>query len=324
MARPPSSFEQALRLGWLNGLSALTGSPAHGIRDWLVNGTYAFQNAPSATAFEFFAPNVIEPVQAYAHDANRMSCGAFESIISIAPVAHMRRSLAWLALKAYYAAFYSAHAFLRLQGNSLTQLDARETTRIASVAQAYGFATARTISTGFHKIHFDPGTKLLRASHSGARGGTSHEILWSEYSAALHNLIRNVQSSSLLSSDRTAVTSKLQAVLKLLSQSRSTNGNWLSKIRNEINYRHSLGVWYPHPATNNIEHYMALIRTELRCDPMDSELDQDVGLEAFMKLCLFVVNLTRVTIVDMSNLHANRASFQEAGPMVVLRNARLT
>jgi hypothetical protein len=323
MARPPSNFEQALRLGWLNGLSTLEGSPAHGMRDWLVSGTYAFQIAPTPRSFEFFAPNIHEPVQAYAYDANRMSCGAFESIMSIAPVAHMRRSLAWLALKAYYAAFYSAHAFLRLRGTSLTQLDAREVTRIASVAQAYGYRSARAISAGFHRINLDSNAKLIKASHIGVSGGGSHEILWAEYSAALRELMVEVRNSGLLSSDKAAVTSKLNQVLKLLSQSNSANGNWLSKIRNEINYRHSLGVWYPHPATNNVERYMTLLRSELRSDPMDNDLDHDDSLDAFMKLCFFVVNLTRVTIVDMSNLHANRTSFQESGPMTVLRSARL-
>jgi hypothetical protein len=323
MATPPSSFEEALRLCWLNGLSSLTGSPPLGLRDWLVAGTYAFQVPPSTQSFEFFVPNLSEAVQAYAHDANRMSCGAFESVMSIAPVINMRRSLAWFALKAYYAAFYSAHAFLRLQGTSLTQLDAREATRIASVAQAYGYATARTIRSGFHSIYFEPVSKTITASQVAASGGGSHEILWAKYAEALRRLITRVQSSALLSTDKAAVISKLTQAVTLLSQSNSPKGNWLSKVRNEINYRHGMGLWYPHPASNNVERCMTLIRTELRCDPIDNQLENNDGFDAFLTLCLFVVNLTRVTIIDMSNLHLNRSSFQESGPMIVLRNARL-
>jgi hypothetical protein len=60
----------------------------------------------------------------------------------------------------------------------------------------------------------------------------------------------------------------------------------------------------------------------LSCDPLTGDLEEEVTLEAFVKICLFVINITRVTIIDMANLQDGN-SFQDAGPMIVLRRARL-
>ena len=97
--------------------------------------------------------------------------------------------------------------------------------------------------------------------------------------------------------------------------------NWLSKVRNEISYRHSLGVWFPHRAANNIDHFMGLIRKYLLADPLENELEDAEKLVRFIKTCLFVVNITRATIADMSTLRPDGQSFQNAGPTVVLRRA---
>ena len=117
-----------------------------------MQGTYSFQNAPATKTFEIFVPDQSRLVEAYAFDANRMSCGAFETILSIAPIATMRRSLAWFAIKLYYAAFYSAHAFLRFQGVSCTQLQIRETSHLAAVARAYGYGAGAKFSSRFMQL----------------------------------------------------------------------------------------------------------------------------------------------------------------------------
>lgn len=322
MAKAPSIFQRATRLGLLRDIHTVKGSPTQGLRDWLFSETYAFQKTPTRKQFEIFVPSVGPMLQSYAYDANRMSCGAFETILSISPVEAMRRSLAWLTIQLYYASFFSAHAFLRMQGVSCTQLDNREAGRLGAISQAYGFPPGSNISSGFHVIFFDEVTKRLQFMHS-VGGGGSHEVLWGEYLKGLKVLEDRVAKAQFLNAEIGAITAKLASVRRILCLDGSKNGNWPSRVRNDINYRHGSGVWWPHSSGNNVDHYVGLIRSSLACDPLENVLEESTSLEAFVRVCLFVVNLTRITVLDMASLDPDNQSFQEAGPMVVLRRGRL-
>jgi hypothetical protein len=155
-------------------------------------------------------------------------------------------------------------------------------------------------------------------------GGGSHEVLWEEYLAGLKRLESQVAASGFLAAEIAQISAKLVSAQKVLTLDGSRKGNWPSKIRNEINYRHSLGVWWPHPASNNVEYYLNLLKSCLSQDPMKNDLDEAPSLEAFAKICLFVINLTRVIVIDMAGLEPSGKSFQEAGPMTLLRRGRLT
>jgi len=322
MAEIASTFQQAMRLSWLRGISSVSGSPVRTLRSWIMEDTYSFQTPPGRSMFDLFVPDVAPLIEAYASDANRMSCSAFETIVSIAAIPELRRSLAWLAIKCYYAAFYSAHAFLRLQGISCTQLDSSEVIRIASVAQAYGFGGSR-ISAGFHSVSFSPDRRSLAFRNAGKDGGGSHEALWFEFEKALAKVEDVITASPLLADERLPVLTKLNDLRKILFNAGCRRANWLSKIRNEINYRHAHGVWFPHRSSNNINRYLDLIRTSLSIDPSQNELDEDETLESFVKVCLFIVNVTRCTVIDMAKSHPTGDSFQSAGPMIVLQRGRL-
>jgi hypothetical protein len=125
-----------------------------------------------------------------------------------------------------------------------------------------------------------------------------------------------------LAADISQVQSKLKSARRILSQGGAKKGNWLSKIRNEISYRHDHGVWWPHSAKNNIEKCTSIIRSYLAEDPLKNDLEEAQSIEAFLKVCLFVVNLTRTTILDMSQLDPGQ-SFHETGSMIILRRGNL-
>jgi hypothetical protein len=321
VARARSIFEQALGLTWLRGINSVSGSPTEDIREWIVQSTFSFQAAPQRTSFDIFTPDTQRLVEAYAYDANRMSCGAFETIASIAAIENMRRSLAWLTIKCYYAAFYSAHALLRLQGISCTQLDNRQSSRLAAIAQAYGFPP--TIPSGFHSILFHPDTKIVSFVNAGIRGGGSHAFLWAEFDRALFRFESQIERSGLLTPDKLKVSSKIAVLRGMLRNAGMQSPNWLSKMRNDITYRHDYGVWYPHRSSNHVEDCLDEIRRSLSIDPLENELNAGDTLNDFIQLCLFIVNLTRTTIIDMSKVHPLGTSFQDIGPMILLRRAKM-
>jgi hypothetical protein len=322
MADSPSAFALALRLNWLDVFPRITGQPSQSLRDWVADSDYSFPGPPSQKNFEVFVSDLESIVRAFAFDANRMSCSSFESILSISPVVLLRRSLAWLSIKSYYAAFYAAHAFIRYHGVSCTQLDSRETSRLAAVAQAYGFSTAKNISTGFYTIALNSAKRTVKFEN-GLHGGGSHETLWVKYTTVIRELLLSIESSDLISADKVAVSAKLDALLKVLTNASAIAGSWPSRVRNEINYRHGFGVWYPHSETNDVDYYMRLIRSIFSSDPSAIELGDDESFESFVRLCFFIVNMTRVTAIDMARLHGGGKSFQEAGPMVILRRGRM-
>jgi hypothetical protein len=229
-----SLFEQAVRLTWLHGIHAVSLTPSIDLRNWLMHSTYSFQVAPTPKTFQVFVPDPSSLVEAYAFDANRMASSAFESVASIAAIQTMRRSLAWLAIKCYYAAFYAAHAFTRFQGTSCTQLDNRETSRLAAVSQAYGFTPKATISSGFYTITFGTASNTLVFENSGVTGGGSHETLWMDFANSLTRLKDRISSSTLLSGDKGSLIKKIDQAKQILYSGGSKNANWLSKIRNNI------------------------------------------------------------------------------------------
>jgi hypothetical protein len=231
--------------------------------------------------------------------------------------------MAWLGVKLYYAAFYAAHALLRMQGTSCTQLDGREVFRIRSVARAYGAEGSDLLSAGYYYAAFDPSQNIIELNKANAQGGGSHEILWARYNQQIANLVRLVEQSDLLIEDKRPIVIKLKDLQRALGTRNFVRGNWLSAVRNEINYRHAHGVWYPHSHKTDPDDYIRLVRQSLTRDPAANDLPQEDTFDAFVKCCIFVIALTKSTVTDMASRHPEKRSFQNDGPMKVLRYARL-
>jgi len=316
-----SALVRAVRLGWLDKISDVPEAPPRDIRSWIGSGNFSFLVEPQPKGFQIFVPDGEHLTGSFAFDANRMSTSAFESVLSIAPVRTVPRSLGWFAIKSYYAAFFAAHAFLRLEGISCTQLDTAEVSRLAAVAQAYGFGSARNLASGFYTLMFDSAQRTLRFDKA-ASGGGSHETLWLCYLAAIRDLAKKTERSDILREEKKVALDKFGLLAKILTNMSHGGGSWLSHMRNQINYRHHFGVWFPHSHLHDADSYFRLIKSIFSRDPVDNELSEQEDLDAFIKVCMFIVNLTRATILDMAAVCDGR-SFQEDGPLPLLRLGRM-
>lgn len=292
--------DRALRLSWTRGINNVSGPVTYGLRDWLLTGNYSVTSA-SSNLFSLRYADPDDVLRAYGYDANRMACGALESILSISKVISLERSLAWLAIKLYYAAFYSAHSLMRLQGVSCTQLDSKEANKVSSVAQAYGITGAASLNSGFHVARIDPFSGTIEWTKLGSTGGGTHESTWSEYLRQLNEMTKLISNSNLLRRDKVAIANKLTDFRDVLTQSNCRSGNWLSRVRNDITYRHGQGVWFPHANSNDADKYLRLITQYLTQDPYLNDIEKDDSFEAFVKACLFVTSITKATLLDMAS-----------------------
>jgi hypothetical protein len=69
------------------------------------------------------------------------------------------------------------------------------------------------------------------------------------------------------------------------------NGNWLSTIRNNLNYRHDYGAWYPHGEGQQWAQVDTFFRSFL-ADPMRSVTVRESKIIVwFAKGCALVVSL---------------------------------
>lgn len=316
-------IEEAMRLGWVQGINAVGGEVTSGLRDWIYKENYFFSQSVTPVSFSIQPASPDSFLRALAYDASRMSCSSIETILSVKKVDLLQKSMAWLAVKLYYAAFYAAHALIRFQGVSCTQLDVRETQRLASIARAYGVGNPHLIASGYYAANYDSGNTTLTFQKSNLRGGGSHEFLWSVFSDQLDVLKIKIAQSPLLVVEAQAAISKLDNLKSVLGCKNCVNGNWLSAVRNEISYRHSYGLWFPHSHTYDHEQYFRLIRTALKSNIYDIIITPDESIDSFIRACLIIVNMMISSISDMEQRHPQGNSFQRFGPLKIKNLGRL-
>ena len=115
-----------------------------------------------------------------------------------------------------------------------------------------------------------------------------------------------------------SIFTKLQELCRILRHQGHNNGNWLSSIRNQVNYRHELNVWFPYKKKNQYSaediHRKCLMWLN---DPLDIDLMFVPGepLKLFIHACNFIVALCRVLVKDMSERCSKGKSYLKDGSL---------
>jgi hypothetical protein len=306
-----------LRRCWLPGLSQIEASRnPQDIRLWIASRRYqVYKEATYPVELSF--PDSREICQAFAGEIIRMTLASLETLISISGVSRLPRSRAWSVVQWYYAAFYSAHAILRMCGTSLIQLEAGHVRDIRIISDLYGYQSQ--MQSGFHLVRVQ-GQCLLLNKMSGTGG--SHEFLWSTFSSFLGQVGSDLLASGGASRDVQEFVLCLDNLRSVLNQQPSRSGAWLSMIRNQVNYRHQLGVWFPYGPSENAHdglHRHALAR---RCRADDIEivsLATGSILDSFLSACRYIIALCEDTAVEMQRRSTVRRPFHDYG-ISALRN----
>ena len=233
-----------LRRFWLDGLNEVVGNPdPPDLRAWI--GREEFQvYASEGDPFHLNFSDSLDVRRAIAGEVQRFSLAALETKSSIQRTAILPKSTAWAIVQWYYAAFYAAHAILRMCGTSLVQLENGHAKDICRVAGNYGYVM--TATAGFHKAEVLSASKQVRFERmTGGKGG-SHQYLWKMFDQWLKACEQDLLLSPGASTAIQDLAQDLAHIRGVLSREGHSHAGWLSHVRNRVNYRHEYSAWFPY------------------------------------------------------------------------------
>lgn len=211
------------------------------LREWLIAGSYSPVGDVGGNSFVLRAHNAADLAGALTEEYCACALSAVESFIELERGARNSKALAWPAIKAYYGAFFAAHAVIRFFGVGCTWLSSADVTRLKAVA-------------GVHNVLVDAGPKKGQWTYrlgsngtvefllsTGAASGGAHEVLWKTFAKTLEDVASQVAGSHLLGA------SDAQSIVLILEGLRHEAFSGMpSNIRNAVNYRREFGVWFPY------------------------------------------------------------------------------
>jgi hypothetical protein len=214
-----------------------------GLRTWIANGTYGIGLGASpgdislsgVTSNDFF-PHLF-------FDYCRFAMAAHESLHISFSTAFDRRATAWTLINRYYAAFFSAHALLRAHGRGVMWIDASEASRLERLGVLYIGAQFK-MRKGGYAFDFNTGNgynaelKLSPLNY----GGSSHDEFWRYFLSYLSEFGAKLLGTGVANAAQTVARFDEVRQIVLTPSGHSV---WLSFMRNEINYQHKFGTWFP-------------------------------------------------------------------------------
>lgn len=309
-----------LRPFWLSQLNEVNGKLEYGLAEWLRTGTYQITIPLQPSEFVLDIPQGDLTFQrAIAYDLARMGMAAFESIGDAHTQPTLPKSIGWTIIRTYYSAFFAAHALLRSFGVSLSQFETNQINRVQKIASAYGTDNGQQLGSGFYLCTFDSTSRKLTCVHKGKNGG-SHEFLWKHFVNTMLDFSNKILSVNGATANQQLTVAKLTELCDCLKHNGCNTGTWLSFIRNQTNYKHEFGAWFPYKS--HAKYYLNLpsMKDEWKRKPEEISIWIGSGrdLQRFIGACNVILALLKSTSRDMSNRCSTGKSFHITTTQAVL------
>lgn len=277
-----------------------TSATAIDLKGWIANQNYFIDVDIQKSDFILRVSDPDEVKRALANDLNRMAIAAFESAAGVATEMTLPRSLAWGSIRSYYASFFAAHAFMRLYGTACSQLDSEHVNAIYKSATMFGKTGGLTsLESGFYSIEIDSNFATIRFR----KLKDSHKDTWAVFLALIKLLDANIPSTTALSKHKVEASSLLTELQTGITQARCSQGNWLSAMRNSINYRLTHGVWFPYSAkVARIELLDSASRNWLNTPSYCASISHQGELDSFFGITALIVSLLRELVTAAAQL----------------------
>lgn len=213
------------------------------VKGWIANQNYLFDHDLTPTAFSVRTSDKSNLSLALANDCNRMAMAAIESAAGVRLDDPFKNSGAWAIIRVYYATFFAAHSIMRMYGISCCQLESIHTSKVFQMADLLGKTGGeRNIENGFYAIQIDKKYENLNF----VKYKDSHKDTWDCFLRLITNVVGEINGVTALDQYKLEATDILLSIKHGLVRGGRNGGNWLSQIRNSVNYQHSHGVWYPY------------------------------------------------------------------------------
>lgn len=308
-------LSSSLRTFWVNGLNEITGNNEHRFAEFIISAKlYVIYNPITQDHFTLNFHDKNKTLQHLAADIIRFGCASHESINDIYYKKAFPNSHAWKLIKCYYAAYYAAHSILRMFGISCTNFETTHVKKIESIANNYSNQNGIAISKGYYQCTFNSISRTIdckKISVNGNKG--SHEQLWQVFLTKVDTIIEQLTNNS--STIVQPTIAKLFDLKENLTYMGCNGGNWLSTIRNKINYKQEDGIWYPYKNANkSLDTIDRIIKTWAK-NPMDIDISSHTSREymRFVSTCIFLISLNKEMSLDMANRCSKGSSFHKNG-----------
>lgn len=234
-----ASHCQLLRPEWVTKSFIEDEDCRQSLKVWLIDGNYYANCTPPDLSLNCL--DTEELMRSLSLDAFRLSAHAAQTICEVEKTSAYSKFSSWRIIQVYYAAFFAAHATLKFFGSSFSHLEAGHAEHLKQVCLKHAGYTP-SIQASNYLIQFDPQSRTVRFS----RYGESHKDLWKCY---LH-LISDLEKATLKLRASNMVRQEISAYfadlgMALTDRGRFQSGNWLSSIRNDVNYQSSPSAWFP-------------------------------------------------------------------------------
>lgn len=317
MAEVGDLFADFLRLRWASGLNRVKTPTIGGVESWLITGTYAWLPNPTGGMLLDISTNTDALADSIASEVSRFACAAYESLLDAEPGVHTDRALGWALVRYYYATFYAAHALLRIAGQSVTMISPQTASRLNAIGGQY-LGMSPGMTTGLHLMQIDPqNSSRVSINKIGSGSGGSHEEMWKLFLALVVEIEGQLILTQGQSQDALLAVQTLTELRKQLCRRGKNNGAWLSSVRNDLNYRHDHGVWYPYrltekAATSLVVRMQRWIPTAANGYEIGKTNDE---LGCFVDSCNVMTRLLTAALLDLSKRATKtRSSFVDRQP----------
>lgn len=242
-----------------------------------------------------------------ASDASRFASASFETMKIISFPEVLPRSIGWVVVETYYAAFFAAHSVLRVFGNSFSFLERGHLRILQEISNLISIPWNYQKGSGSFVAKYDVAKKELNVS----KAGNSHEDFWAEFYRLIYFLRDAVNRVDGLQTVKKSLTVSFGELLDGISNNnRDGKGAWLSTIRNSVNYQHSDGLWFPYSrAVHDLDKIKRII-PKWDAENIDeiTNINPSTIIEKFFKVCLLVINLSYSLCSDLVSLSKDNKS----------------
>lgn len=274
-----------------------------------------FDDPNKAVRIEFRASDAI--ATALASDCCRLSTSAIQSLSNIEAEIGDKTLMPWALVKLYYSAFYSGNTLIRMVGAGCAFLDKSHIKRLVDVGAIYGNVPNFQLERGLYRLTINAAATQLACVRLGSATGGTHELFWAEFVRAVRGLSPKVLASGLPAIDAQSVIAKLT---DLDRQFAKRGSSWLSRTRNDVQYRHAYEVWYKCGIKKRDRDTLSRLAGKWNSDPMQINLHLDDGdLGDFIKTCTFITAICNAIVKNLSQMGNGRSkSFIHFGPTAYL------
>lgn len=328
-------FSDGARHLYYPELNTVSRLPEGGLRSWLAtHDDFYLAPPPSEDCFVIELYDKPSFTSYLAYDINRLSCAFLETVANIVNPQKHKKFLAWDLIRYYYSAFFSAHSILKILGFGLVQISAEITRNLCTRASILGYSNT-SLKRGIYCLSTDRGSNRV-VFYRVKKYDENHKGLWTRFADFLQVLsglaIVTGHYDSNCITPRSANAPRplslfeqlpsleagiLSEVIDDLRNGINTSGdfNWLSSIRNSINYNHGYGIWYPyHSYSSKYDRIQSLNSLCLNVPPSSCfDTKGDEALVKFVKICQLINAINLDLLTDLCDRHPSHRSFLKNG-----------